>query len=319
MTLHRNRCFVVVDPPTPEDLDLTMAVLDAYTFPWVWTLRDNAQGTGKPDLPIGFKDKPDSLGYYTPTINSINVDPLAVHQGGAVRFGQTLAHELGHYIDDTIFTSDLKIAIHRLMHEGSTMTYDQCIERANAGRERPVPEGAMWRMGNRHSDRASEAFGNLAPHIWCPDYAKNMTSYGPHQFGRADEIRDLVLAEAPNNPPFNDVAGHTFEQSVLWAAAQGIAFGSRGEFNPNDLVTRGQMTAFLRRAVSGLPEDFIMPDPSENVTFNDIAEHTFEADILWAARQGIAQGGTDGNFRPNDPVTRGAMAAFLHRALDPEG
>lgn len=321
MAIHRNRCFLVVDPPTDDDLAATNEVLNAYTFPWEWTLRDNIRDTGKPDLPISFEDRSGSSGFYTPMMNSVNVDSIVDHMGGRDRFGLTLAHELGHYIDDAVLASETKVAIHKLMHaDNPTRPYEQCPSLpANQEQKtaRVPPESVAWFSGKvPHNVRPGEAFGNLAPHIWCPDYAKQEDGYGPyHLFTRLDEIRDLVLADAVQRPPFNDIAGHTFEKDILWAAGQGIAFGHRGRFDPDASVSRGQMTAFIRRAVSGLPEDFAMPDPTDNVTFNDITEHTFEADILWAARQGIAKGGSDGNFRPNDPVTRGAMAAFLHRAL----
>lgn len=41
--------------------------------------------------------------------------------------------------------------------------------------------------------------------------------------------------------------------------------------------------------------------------------HTFHADISWLAENDIARGYTNGNFGPNDNLTRGQMAAFLHR------
>src|SRR5262245_58911365 len=42
-------------------------------------------------------------------------------------------------------------------------------------------------------------------------------------------------------------------------------------------------------------------------------DHPFFWDIAWLAQTGVTNGYDDGTFRPEDPVTRGAMAAFLHR------
>jgi hypothetical protein len=39
----------------------------------------------------------------------------------------------------------------------------------------------------------------------------------------------------------------------------------------------------------------------------------FHSDIDWLADYGITSGFSDGTFRPDEPVTRQAMAAFLHR------
>lgn len=47
--------------------------------------------------------------------------------------------------------------------------------------------------------------------------------------------------------------------------------------------------------------------------FADIAESGYKSDIEWAASLGIANGYTDGTFKPNEPCTRGQMCAFLHR------
>lgn len=51
-------------------------------------------------------------------------------------------------------------------------------------------------------------------------------------------------------------------------------------------------------------------------SFNDVLfGHPFYHEIEALARSGITAGWPDGTFRPNEPVTRQAMAAFLARAL----
>ncbi len=48
--------------------------------------------------------------------------------------------------------------------------------------------------------------------------------------------------------------------------------------------------------------------------FSDVAPtHPLRANIEWFAQQGITTGYPDGTFRPSEPVTRDAMAAFLYR------
>ncbi len=70
------------------------------------------------------------------------------------------------------------------------------------------------------------------------------------------------------------------------------------------------MAAFLHRALPGLPV-------GATTEFTDDNGSTFEADIEWLAATGVTKGcsATGPKFCPNDPVTRGQMAAFLHRAL----
>lgn len=48
--------------------------------------------------------------------------------------------------------------------------------------------------------------------------------------------------------------------------------------------------------------------------FSDVpADHPFHEDIAWLASEGLTRGCTENAFCPDDPVTRGQLAAFLHR------
>ena len=58
------------------------------------------------------------------------------------------------------------------------------------------------------------------------------------------------------------------------------------------------------------------PTAPPPVSFGDIANTTFESEILWMVEAGITDGCGDGNFCPNEAVTRAQMAVFLMRALD---
>ncbi|MDJ0953725.1 MAG: S-layer homology domain-containing protein, partial [Acidimicrobiia bacterium] len=96
-------------------------------------------------------------------------------------------------------------------------------------------------------------------------------------------------------------------------AAAGITKGCNPPQNdrycPNDPVTRGQMAAFLVRALD-LP-------PGSAGTFTD-DDGVFAANIEALAAAGITKGCNppqNDRYCPNDPVTRGQMAAFLARAL----
>jgi hypothetical protein len=104
-----------------------------------------------------------------------------------------------------------------------------------------------------------------------------------------------------------------FEDDIEWLAATGITRGCNPPVNdrfcPDDPVTRGQMAAFLTRA--------LQLDPAPSAGFLDSAG-TFGDDIDRLAASGITRGcnpPTNDRFCPDDPVTRGQMAAFLTRAL----
>jgi hypothetical protein len=66
------------------------------------------------------------------------------------------------------------------------------------------------------------------------------------------------------------------------------------------------MAAFLARALHL---------PPANTTFTDTKGHTFATDIAALARSGVTRGCAPDRFCPDQPVTRGQMAAFLVRAL----
>ncbi len=112
-----------------------------------------------------------------------------------------------------------------------------------------------------------------------------------------------------------DIAGSTFESDICWLAGHGITKGCNPPDNtkycPNDSVTRGQMAAFLVRAL-GLTDD------GGKDWFGDDDGTTFEADINRLAQAGVTKGCNppdNTKYCPNGSVTRGQMAAFLHRAL----
>jgi hypothetical protein len=115
--------------------------------------------------------------------------------------------------------------------------------------------------------------------------------------------------------PFGDDDGSIFETDIEKLAAAGITQGcnppANDMFCPNRAVTRGQMAAFLVRALG-------LTDPG-TVEFVDDDGSVFEDDIEKLAAAGITRGcnpPANDRFCPANPVTRGQMAAFLRRALD---
>ena len=114
---------------------------------------------------------------------------------------------------------------------------------------------------------------------------------------------------AADSPTFPDIVGTTHEPAIRAVANRRIATGdTRGMYRPNDVVTRGQMAAFIARA-EGLSLDGAGP------SFCDTAGHAFEREIRAVAAAGIANG-SNGCFNPNGGVTRGQMATFLANALN---
>ncbi|GAA2725404.1 S8 family serine peptidase [Cellulomonas aerilata] len=123
----------------------------------------------------------------------------------------------------------------------------------------------------------------------------------------------------PGRSVFVDlVPSAAFYAPIHWLAAQRITTGSPQPdgtltYDPLQPVTRQAMAAFLYRA-AGRPA-FTAP---ATATFPDVpAGAPFRQEIEWLAATGITTGTVraDGTraFDPLAPVTRQAMAAFLHR------
>ncbi len=111
--------------------------------------------------------------------------------------------------------------------------------------------------------------------------------------------------------PFDDSTSSIFSESIKWLNATGITEGcGPRRFCPDARVTRGQMAAFLVRALH-------LPAPPRPKVFVDTRGHLFEGAIARLAHAGITVGcnpPTNNRFCPDSDVTRGEMAAFLVRA-----
>jgi uncharacterized protein (DUF1501 family) len=108
---------------------------------------------------------------------------------------------------------------------------------------------------------------------------------------------------------FSDVSPvRYYSDAVDWLADQGITTGVGGNrFAPDDVVTRGQMAAFLWRLEGE-------PGGSPAAGFSDVSAGAFYAAAVdWLLYRGITTGVGGNRFAPNDPVSRGQMATFLWR------
>ena len=115
--------------------------------------------------------------------------------------------------------------------------------------------------------------------------------------------------ETPASKPvqFSDVdANAYYYDAVQWAVQQGITSGtSETTFSPDQKCTCAQTISLLWRAAGS-------PAPKgKNNPFADVKEDAYYFQpALWAAERGIVPGTA---FHPDEPVTRGQLAAFLYR------
>lgn len=143
--------------------------------------------------------------------------------------------------------------------------------------------------------------------MFCPD--------DPVTRGQMAAFLVRALDLPAGNARFSDTAGgHVFADDIGALASAGITRGcnppANDRFCPDEVVTRGQMAAFLVRALKL---------QAAEAFFADTIGTTFEADVAALADVGVTRGcdpPANYDFCPDEPVTRAQMAAFLMRALE---
>jgi serine protease len=128
-------------------------------------------------------------------------------------------------------------------------------------------------------------------------------------------VRALGYTDRGAGDLFGDDDDSVFEADIDKLAVAGVTRGcnppANTKFCPESYVTRGQMAAFMVRALS-------YADRGPGDLFGDDDDSVFEADIDKLAVAGVTRGcnpPANTNFCPDSRVSRGQMAAFLHRAL----
>ena len=136
---------------------------------------------------------------------------------------------------------------------------------------------------------------------FCPDSLvtrEQMASFLVRAFGLPATTTDF----------FTDDEGSPHEGDINRLAAANVTIGcGSGRFCPAGSVTRQEMASFLARVLL-LPAAL-----ADHFVDDDLSPH--QADINRLADSGITSGCGGGWFCPSAVLTRGEMAAFLHRSL----
>lgn len=107
----------------------------------------------------------------------------------------------------------------------------------------------------------------------------------------------------------SDVKGHQMETELnYWINKGVIKPDTKGNYNPNKAVTRGEFASYLARALD-LPT-------STKYTFTDLkANSSLTVEIQNAAGAGILSGYPDGTFKANEKISRQHMAGMMYKAM----
>jgi hypothetical protein len=132
-----------------------------------------------------------------------------------------------------------------------------------------------------------------------------------HNIKVGGEIFTVIQHKDANNTTFDDIAGNYFADYINAIYSLGITVGCVQDrsYCPLDPVTRGQMAAFIIRALQG--ESIIY---TTTPYFTDVPSSHWAFKYVQKMRDlGITV--VTGTYRVNDYVSRGEMAAFIIRAI----
>jgi|GEM_PF-4128553 len=125
-------------------------------------------------------------------------------------------------------------------------------------------------------------------------------------------IGGLTVTASPASAAagFGDVGPDVFyTEAVQWMVDNDITTGTGpGCFSPDDTVTRGQAAAFMWR-MEGRPV-------AAAHSFVDISASWQDDAVSWMAANAITTGTTPLTYSPDDPVTRGQLAALMWRLAE---
>lgn len=165
------------------------------------------------------------------------------------------------------------------------------------------------------------------PESITADYRKHVQEVRARKKSAREERqaagRSAEQQQSMRESPFRDVpADSDFATEIAWLHENGITSGWKdGTFRPAEDIQRQAIASFLFSFAQRAEHGFERSDtPPATLGLPDVPEdHRFITEIAWLVGDGIASGYTDGTFRPESPVTREAMAAFLYRlAGEPE-
>ncbi len=106
-----------------------------------------------------------------------------------------------------------------------------------------------------------------------------------------------------------------YADALAFCVNVGIVTGfNDGTIKPNGNIHRSEVAVMLVKLMDYLEIEYVIPD-EENI-FKDANGHWSEYYINILYANNIAYGMPDGNFKPNDKITRAEIVAFINRLLN---
>ena len=128
------------------------------------------------------------------------------------------------------------------------------------------------------------------------------------------ESEEPSATAEPEDSTFDDVSeSDWFYEYVEYAYDNGLMTGvSENEFAPDTAITRGMFVTVLHRMEN--------EPAAEKAKFDDVDDGAYYADaVAWASENGIVEGFSAEEFRPDQSITREQMAVIIYRYADFKG
>ncbi|AXI01177.1 hypothetical protein DV702_16485 [Sporosarcina sp. PTS2304] len=162
---------------------------------------------------------------------------------------------------------------------------------------------------------AYEAITYMAKHKIINGYADNTYRLNkPVTRAQAAKMIALAIGAKPSHAyrmNFTDVTMENGAYEYIRALTEKGLFANKEKFKPNAPLTRGQMAKLLVLGYN------IITDDNDFIRFADVEKSNGSYEyIITIAELNITTTRPGAQFKPNHPVTRAQMAAFLYRTME---
>lgn len=196
--------------------------------------------------------------------------------------------ENGEYIE--VSSDRTAITIHAKLYSEYVIAYQECGETGGGGGND---------NGSGHDDNDDDYTPPSVP-------AQPETNIGYRACRRDDACPIRPFADTASTAWYHDGVHYCVEKGLM----HGI---SADKFLPNGSTTRAQLVTILWRLEGS-------PTPASVAGFSDVADGAWYAGaVRWAADSGVVKGYDNGNFGPDDAVTREQMVTILYRFAQHKG
>ncbi|MFB3881441.1 MAG: S8 family serine peptidase [Armatimonadota bacterium] len=175
-----------------------------------------------------------------------------------------------------------------------------------------------WSVAEIEAAKASDLVQGYEDHTYHPAdpvLRDQMAVY----LARAVAGGDGAVPPGPATPHFADVGtGFWAYRHIEYVLAHGIASGyDDGLYHPEGTLDRGQMAAFIARAMAGGESGLASYTPPLTPSFPDVTADAWNyKHVEYIKGHGVAGGYGDGLYHPDWVCTRDQMAVYLVKAFE---